>query len=82
MTAEGEALAIAKGESLNIRFGALSGHEPDEAISRKGGYGISVGISGSLRLDAGRPDHLAPLLDLFGDACPPSRSVITGPPPR
>ena len=37
-----------------------------ERDSPKGIYGISVGISGSLRLDASGLDHLTPLLGFIG----------------
>src|SRR5262245_1349136 len=35
--------------------------------SRNGSYGMSVRIAGSLRLDAGRLDHLGPFLGFVGN---------------
>src|SRR5215831_19847936 len=40
---------------------------PRQRLSSTERYGISVGILGSLRLDAGGLDHLGPLLGFVGD---------------
>src|SRR5262249_3836381 len=39
----------------------------DRSRSPNGSYGISVRIAGSLRLDAGRLDHLGPFLGFVGN---------------